>query len=173
MERWLDMSHHETACERLHAENTQQLQGNTQSTRCSAMCGGLTTFPLYWQDDDPTPERPENLQTRLVEETQKPKKAKKQKSAGAAESLQEAADKPQAAAAATAAAADSVVQPQVWPVPCALLACLQAEPGTAVLLLLPCCGVHTCGRPAYPDLCSDRSSWFAGRCSHSMMAFVV
>ena len=82
------------------------------------MCGGSSAVLLHLQDDDPTPERPENLQTRYVEETKKPEKAKRQKAAGAAESLQEAADKPQAVAA-TAAAADSVVQPQVRPMPCA------------------------------------------------------
>jgi hypothetical protein len=106
MERWLDMSHHEHSLQAPACKECATVA--RKHARCSAMCGGLTTFPLYWQDDDPTPERPENLQTRLVEETQKPKKAKKQKAAGAAESLQEAADKPQAAAA-TAAAADSVV----------------------------------------------------------------
>jgi hypothetical protein len=92
------------------------------------------------QDDDPTPERPENLQTRLVEETKKPQKVKNQKSAGAAESLQEAADKAQAAAAADAAA-DSVVQPQVWPVPCATLI---SGKGSLALLSSCCCrAVHT------------------------------
>ena len=95
---------------------------------------------LHYQDDDPTPERPENLQTRLVEDTKQPQKAEKQKAAGVAESLQEAADKPQAVAA-TAAAADSVVQPQVRLVPCAMQIGCKRSPA----LLSSCCcrAVHT------------------------------
>lgn len=105
------------------------------------MCGGLSAAPLHGQDDDPTPERPENLQTRLVEETQKPKKGKMKQSAGAAESLQESAGKSQAAAA-IAAAADSVVQPQVSPfAPVQHWICLEWP----LALLSSCCcrAVHT------------------------------